>query len=522
MANVTIIPARRKADKSKEEKATALRVAAYCRVSTDSDEQATSYETQIEHYTNYIQMHPGWRFAGIYADEGISGTNTKNRSEFNRLIEDCLAGNIDMVVTKSVSRFARNTLDCLKYIRKLKEKSIAVFFEKENINTLDAKGEVLLTIMASLAQQESQSLSQNVKLGVQYRFQKGEVRVNTNRFLGYDKDENGKLVINPEEAEVVKRIFREFLEGWSYQSIGDHLAADGIKTAAGSTYWRGSTVRKMLQNEKYMGDALLQKTVTTDFLNKKRAINNGLAPQYYVENDHEAIIPKDIFMNVQEEMQRRSRRRGTTGHFISGGKYALSNIVYCSHCGETYRRLTWSPKGKDRIVVWRCVSRVERKKKNISIPCYSRTVAEELLKLVVVKAINRILPDKKNFIRIMKNNIREAISQGTQKPVQALDAKIKELQGELLERVKQKQPYTDLTEQMDGLRAKKDALALTDSDNREKQRRMKVMMDFLEHQSGRIIAYDEVLVRRLIDKIVVYDDHFVVVFKSGLETQIDL
>ena len=229
-------------------------MAAYCRVSTDADEQATSYEAQIEHYTDYINMNPAWEFAGSYADDGISGTNTKKREEFNRLIGDCMNGRIDMVVTKSISRFARNTLDCLNYIRKLKDKNIPVYFEKEGINTLDAKGEVLLTIMASLAQQESQSISQNVRLGLQYRYQQGKVQVCTNRFLGYDKDEDGKLIINPDQAEVVKRIYREFLEGKSYYAIGKGLTADGIKTAAGSEYWRASTLRKILRNEKYIGD----------------------------------------------------------------------------------------------------------------------------------------------------------------------------------------------------------------------------------------------------------------------------
>ena len=204
--SVTVIPARKHTRKGADEEKPKLRVAAYCRVSTDSDEQVTSYDTQIEHYTTYIQGHPDWVLAGIFADDGISGTNTKKREEFNRMIDECMAGNIDMIITKSISRFARNTLDCLKYIRQLKEKNIPVYFEKENINTMDSKGEVLLTIMASLAQQESQSLSQNVKLGLQYRYQQGEIQVNCARFLGYTKDENKHLVIVPEEAEIVKRI----------------------------------------------------------------------------------------------------------------------------------------------------------------------------------------------------------------------------------------------------------------------------------------------------------------------------
>ena len=221
-----------------------LRVAAYCRVSTDSEEQAGSYEVQVEHYTQYIQKNPEWELAGIFADDGISGTNTKKREEFNRMIEECMAGHIDMIITKSISRFARNTLDCLKYIRELNDKNIPVFFEKENINTMDSKGEVLLTIMASLAQQESQSLSQNIKLGLQYRYQNGEVRVNHNRFLGYTKDQEGHLVIEPAEAEVVKRIYREYLEGGSLLQIARGLEADGILTAAGKAKWRRGRLRK--------------------------------------------------------------------------------------------------------------------------------------------------------------------------------------------------------------------------------------------------------------------------------------
>ena len=267
MGNVMVIPARRQVGNTVKQSAQKkLRVAAYCRVSTDSEEQETSYEAQVTHYTEYIQKNPEWELAGIFADDGISGTNTKKRDEFNRMIDECMAGNIDMVITKSISRFARNTLDCLQYIRQLKDKNIPVYFEKEAINTLDAKGEVLITIMASLAQQESQSMSQNIKLGLQYRYQQGKVQVNHNRFLGYTKDDNGHLIIDPEQAEIVKRIYREYLEGSSMDKIAYGLMADGILTGAGKTKWHTSTINKILRNEKYMGDALLQKTYTTDFL----------------------------------------------------------------------------------------------------------------------------------------------------------------------------------------------------------------------------------------------------------------
>ncbi|HLR42645.1 MAG TPA: recombinase family protein, partial [Pseudogracilibacillus sp.] len=342
--SVTVIPARRKTRNVDAESQKKLKVAAYCRVSTDSEEQASSYEVQVEHYTTYIQNNPEWELAGIYADDGISGTNTKKREQFNKMIEDSMNGKIDMIITKSISRFARNTLDCLKYIRQLKDKEIPVFFEKENINTMDAKGEIMLTIMASLAQQESQSLSQNVKLGIQYRYQQGEVQVNHNRFLGYTKDENNKIVINLEQAKVVKRIYREYLEGASLVQIARGLEADEILTAAKRSKWRPESIKKILQNEKYIGDALLQKTYTVDFLSKKRVKNNGIVPQYYVENSHEPIIPRELFMQVQEEMVRRANLRGRKGgkKRVYSSKYALSSIVYCGHCGDIYRRVHWN------------------------------------------------------------------------------------------------------------------------------------------------------------------------------------
>lgn len=352
----------------------------------------------------FFHYQKSWR----HADDGISGTNTKKREEFNRMIDDCMAGQIDMVVTKSISRFARNTLDCLNYIRQLKDKNISVYFEKEGINTLDAKGEIMLTIMASLAQQESQSLSQNVRLGLQYRYQQGKVQVCTNRFLGYDKDETGKLVINPEEAEVVRRIYREYLEGKSYYEIGKGLTADGIKTAAGSVFWLATTLRKILRNEKYIGDALLQKTITTDFLTKKRVENKGIVSQYYVESSHEAIIPKKLYMMVQEKMVRKANLETSTGkRRIYSGKYALSSIVYCAHCGDVFQRTHWNVHGRKKIV-WRCVSRLHKKDRDINCP--ARTVTEADLHAVVVQAINEVcaksvqsqdnyLPSCKSFAR---------------------------------------------------------------------------------------------------------------------------
>lgn len=258
MGKVRIIPAHQPKGNSVHHQRSSqpfekLRVAAYCRVSTDYDEQASSYETQVAHYKELIQKEPTWEFAGIYADDGISGTNTKKREQFNKMIAACKTGKINLIVTKSISRFARNTIDCLKYIRDLKAINVAIFFEKENINTMDAKGEVLITIMASLAQQGSESLSQNVKMGIQYRYQQGKVFVNHNHFLGYTKDDQGNLVIEPEEAKVIKQIFYSYLNGMTMKQIADSLKADGILTGGKTKNWRSSSVAKILKNEKYMG-----------------------------------------------------------------------------------------------------------------------------------------------------------------------------------------------------------------------------------------------------------------------------
>lgn len=346
-----IIPARRHIGSKPipfEEDIPKLRVAAYCRVSTEYEEQNSSYQTQVSHYTNYILNHDGWDLVKVYADDGISGTNTKKREQFNQMIEDCMAGKIDLIITKSISRFARNTLDCLHYIRQLKEKNIAVYFEKENIKTTDAKGEVLLTIMASLAQQESQSLSQNVKLGLQYRYQQGKVMVNHNWFLGYTKDEDGHLIVDPEQAKIVKRIYYEYLEGYSCKQIARRLTADGIPNGAGNTKWGDSNIASILKNEKYIGDALLQKSYTIDFLTKKRIRNQGIMPQYYIKDDHEAIIPKELFRRVQEE---RKRRRagikvpcGKTRHFNNTS--CFSQKVFCGDCGDIYQRIFYKTNGK--------------------------------------------------------------------------------------------------------------------------------------------------------------------------------
>ena len=354
---VTVIKAAKAQKHTQEERR--LKVCGYARVSTGSQAQATSYTAQVEYYTEKIESNPLWELAGVYADEGISGTNVKHRDEFQMMISDCEDGNIDLILTKSITRFARNTVECIQTIRKLKEIGVGIYFEKENINTLDAKGEVMITIMASLAQQESESISKNVKLGIDFRNKQGKVQVNHNRFLGYTKDAEGHLIIDPEQAEVVKRIYRKYLEGASMDMICHGLEADGILTGAGNKKWYTSTVKKILTNEKYIGDALLQKTCTIDILNKTRVANNGIAPQYYVEDDHEAIIPKEIYMKVQEELvRRRNVQASPSGKKRYSCTHCFSQMVVCGSCGEVFRRIHWNNHGC-RSIVWRCASRLE-------------------------------------------------------------------------------------------------------------------------------------------------------------------
>lgn len=513
---ITVIPARTRVGSRKQmtEERPKLRVAAYCRVSTDHDEQETSYEAQVAHYKEVIENNHEWQLAGIYADDGISGTNTKKRDEFNRMIEDCRASKIDMIITKSISRFARNTLDCLQYIRELKEKNIAVFFEKENINTLDAKGEVLLTIMASLAQQESQSLSQNVKLGLQFRYQAGKVQVNHNRFLGYTKDKDGNLVIEPEEAEIVRRIYREYLEGASTNKIAKGLEADGIKTAAGSSIWRTSTLLTILTNEKYIGDALLQKTYTVDFLTKKRVVNDGIMPQYYIENDHPAIISRETFMKVQEEKRRRSRMAcGPDGRRRNySSKYALSTIVFCAHCQDRFQRAVWYRHGS-KTAVWRCGTRMQKG----PYACSARTVPEEALHEVVVRAVNDLVNNPDFFIPALQENIRSVLENNSKDAVEEIESRVLEVQRELLKRANEKQDYYDLADELSKLREKKNELLRQEANKDSVRERMEEIVTWLKKEPKEVTEYSESLVRRMIEKVTVDDDLFVVEFKSGVE-----
>ena len=383
-----------------------LRACAYARISTDSDQQESSYEAQCTHYTNMINEDPTLSYAGLYSDEGISGTSLKNREGFKRMIADCEAGKIDVVYTKSISRFARNTVDCLNAIRKLKALGIAVIFEKESINTLDSKGEVLITIMASLSQAESSSLSQNVALGVRYRMAEGHGTLNYNRFLGYTKSQDGKLVVVPEEAEVVRRIFREYLEGFSTKAIVRHLNEDHIRTPTGKDAWHPSTITSMLENEKFCGDLLLQKYYTEDFLTHKTVKNDGKFPQYYVEDDHPPIVPKAIFFQVQGEVMRRSSLKDTPDRARFGSPVALAGRLVCGRCGRTLKHyIRPDPTLND----WRCRERAQVLSSNNGSrggACGCRIALEQEVKESIVDAFNH-LPSMRGDIMVELTRLRD-------------------------------------------------------------------------------------------------------------------
>ena len=393
--NITVIPAGAKRLKGKDLRETKkTRVAAYCRVSTEQEEQLNSFENQVDYYTKYINEKPNYQMVDIYADEGISGTSTKKREGFNRMIADCEAGKIDLVITKSISRFARNTQDCLFYSRKLKNLGIGIYFEKENINTVEASGELLFTILSSLAQEESRNISENSKWGIRHNYQRGIVRMNTKAFMGYDADKDGNLIINQEQAKVVRRIFREFEEGWTPSEIAKHLNDDNIKGVRGKALWGWGTIGGMLTNEKYKGDARLQKTYSPDFLSKKRIKNDGQVEQYYIKNSHKPIIPEEEWEAVQLEIKRRSDYCAEVGLVCFGSAMvdsAFTCRLVCAHCGRTYSRKHWRNREQ---CYWGCKNREAKNGRT----CHADNVKDLTIQRAFIIAWNSVVNDRDKLL----------------------------------------------------------------------------------------------------------------------------
>lgn len=530
---VVVIPA--KSCEENKQAAKCLRVAAYCRVSTDDEEQKTSYEAQIGYYTEKINSNPEWQMAGIFADEGISGTQAQKRPEFLKMIRLCRQRKIDVILTKSLSRFARNTVDSLGYIRELRALGIAVISEKENINTLTAESEMLITIMSCFAQAESESISKNVSWGVRQSSKNGNVPMQYARLLGYRKGHDGNAEIIPEEAEVVKEIYRCYLDGMSMNLIADRLNEKGLTTKGGSSPYRKMVVQRILTNEKYTGDALLQKTYVTDCITKKMRKNNGELPMYLVKNHHEPIISRSDFNRVQEEMARRSAKRTIadkltkTGQGKYSAKYALSELLICGECGEHYRRVTWTAKGF-KEVKWRCVSRIQYGKKK----CHSSpTVDEQALHRAIVSAINEFCEVKDDVAKALRESITEVLDPNQNGSIQAAQQRIDELARNMDELIMLATvPETAENAMSDIAKFSEEMKMLREFIETEKAKQTEVqhgsnelsnVLQSLEKEDFALTEYDDIVTRQFIEQITVDTKNTITVrFKGGFEMRANL
>ena len=526
---VTVIPAN--PQMMQETVKRQLRVAAYCRVSTEEEEQQSSYEAQCSYYTDKIMTNPEWTMAGIFADEGITGTSTKKRDDFNRMIRRCRQKKIDLILTKSISRFARNTLDCLRYVRALKELGIGVYFEKENINTMDMDTELILTFMGAFAQSESESISANVKWGIRQAMKEGKVHINFNRLFGYYVKEDGSPGIDPDKAESVRNIYDRYLAGDSLREIKQKLESAGVLAPNGSERWDFTEIRRILTNEKYVGDALLQKTFKPDVLSGKIVKNTGQLPMYLVQNNHPAIISRDIFNAVQVERERRNTRKSpsqktsSTGRSCYASKYALSERLVCGECGTLYRRCTWKRNGKTKIV-WRCVNRLDYGTRY----CHdSPSMEENSLQQAIMKALNSVMGTKHERTEQIKDAMIQEIftASGEQVSLGELNRRIQKLEAEFSELLG-KAPDANMESYMERFRAIKNELAMLKgrrekisaqlSNDRTAQMKIQNTSMVLEKSNYHMAEWNEDDIRQLVHTVkVISVDRIKVILTDGTE-----
>ena len=508
-----------------------LRVVAYCRVSTKQEEQLNSYETQKNYYTERINAEPNWTLVAIFADKGITGTSVKNRDEFNKMIKLCKRGKVDMIITKSISRFARNTLDCLKYTRMLKAIGVDVFFEEQGIHSTQPGAEFYITIYGSIAQSESENISANVKFGKAQSAREGNVAFHYKNFLGYRKGEDGKPEIVPEEAETIRFIYESFLAGDSFGGIKAKLEEKGILSPSGTPTWRYSTIQSILTNEKYAGDAIINKTYIEDCISKKVKVNNGERQKFYVENNHPAIIDRMTFARVQEELARRNgklkvKQVGTkTEQGKYSSKYALTELLVCGECKTPYRRCTWTVKGKKKIV-WRCINRLDYGKKY----CHeSPTVEESVLQEAIMNAIMRTANENAELLKTLKLHIGMGLDMGESED-ESLDLQIKIAEIDAEFKAMLNAISSDTVEAFDEQRAKElmdeksqlqQQLAQI-AERKQKRENTKSRLDeiftILDGLRNRPMEYDDRLVRQILECVVVESkERIKVVFIGGLE-----
>ena len=519
--NVTTIPATRSrftaAPLTERQK---RRVAGYARVSTDSDEQFTSYEAQIDYYTNYIKSRDDWEFVKVYTDEGISATSTAHREGFKQMVEDALAGKIDLIVTKSVSRFARNTVDSLTTIRKLKEHGTECYFEKENIWTFDTKGELLITIMSSLAQEESRSISENCTWGQRKRFADGKVTVPFGRFLGYDRGEDGNLVVNEEQAAIVRRIYSLFLQGMTPYGIATLLTSEGVKSPGGKDKWGAGTVKAILMNEKYKGDALLQKSYTVDFLTKKKKVNEGEIPQYYVENNHEAIMEPEIYDMVQRELARRGQ--GKNRH---SGVHIFSAKIKCGECGGWYGSKVWHSNSKYRRVIWQCNHKYDGERK-----CATPHIDDNTIKAAFLKTVNQLITEKDSVFAdyeaiketLFNTDALETERMNLRQEMEIVSGMIQDCIREnahvALNQDDFQRRYDTLTERFESARARLDAVSHEISDKQSRKAAIEDFLSALREQEVLLTEFSQDAWCALVDYVTVYNKEDIrVMFRNGLE-----
>lgn len=504
-------------------------VAAYARVSTEKEEQEDSFERQVSHYTTLITSKPEWEFGGIYADSGITGTRAEKRPDFMRMIADCRAGKINKVLVKSISRFARNTVDALKYIQELKELGISVYFENENIDTLTPGGEVLITILAAMAEQESRTMSTNIKWTYQKKFKNGEVILNTGLMLGYRKagrkDEEGKeiYIINEFEAEIVRRIYREYLAGTTVTRIARGLEADGIPTKLGKKKWSPKVIMSILTNEKYTGDAILGKTFKPDVLSKYRQKNTGQAPMYYAEGTHPAIIDKEMFEMVKVEIQRRKDEQVTAvGSSRFTSKYPFSGLLICGECGHKLRRHVRTVGSGMKVPAWGCANRIVNGRRE----CDSHHVNEDTLQHTYTAAISDMIEDTEEIMAAVKDSAGLVMEPENKAALEQVEQKIIDMQNAVLELHKAKQQRsvtaTDYAAQIKEYSQRIQELEVQQAELQTTENRyseFKMWLDsFAEHiQSGDIMnADDGMIMKQLVEQIIVNDDGIEVYFKCGI------
>lgn len=505
------------------------RVAAYCRVSTDNEEQLNSYENQKRTYTEMIAAKKEWTLAGIYADEGISGTRADKRPQFQKMMDDCRAGKIDYIITKSVSRFARNIVDCLDAVRTLKTMGIGVLFEEQNIDTLNIDSELYLTIYAGFAQSESESISKNVTWGFRKNFEDGKGVFIYKKLLGYKKGENGEPEIIPEEAVLVERIFNMYLSGMTALDISKTIREEAPKFPGKDLSFSRNMILNILRNEKYCGDCILQKTVTVDCISKTRKKNEGEAPMYIVENSHPAIVSRALFNRTQEELSRRqalSPKSGKTAVTASGrySKYALTEVLQCAECGSKYRRVTWNIRGKKRIV-WRCVNRLDYGKKYCKD---APTVDEEALHKAIVRVLKRFQEeDSLTYLALMKATIGEAIGiDGTtdemellERRIEALDKRMMSLVNEVVSKGEDMESHEDefrhIAEETEQLKRRVTAIQEAMNQNDAYQDKLSEIQRAIEHRQQHADEYDDSVVRQMIECIKVHSDKKLEVYFGG-------